>query len=266
MQPADADPGHISEEDADEYILGLLDAETAARIGQHSAACAICQARLDDAGGIAGQIALAAPIHRAPPQLKLRVLREAGIVRQPAWRRVLQHPGAVAAAVAVIIALGSLAGVLLLQSQVDDLKHDNSQLRAQLNNSGNSSNQALLTALLSPGSVMAPIVSTKSGSPPAGRLVWNDEQQKCWLVFDKLPALPPGETYQLWADSEGTFWSLGAFTTHKTGVIQYTADVSHDIADYTSAVVTVEKAGGSDTMTGAPIYRADLTTAESEYQ
>jgi anti-sigma-K factor RskA len=160
----------------------------------------------------------------------------------------------------VIVALGSLTGFFVLQSRVNDLQHNNERLQAQLDQATQRDNN-LLTAVLSPQSVMAPIVATKSNES-AGRLVWNDDQHKCWLVFDNLAALPAGETYQLWAESNGTYWSLGTFHTDTTGVMQYTAEVSHDIADYKSAVVTIEKAGGSETMTGAPVYRADLSGAK----
>jgi len=260
---------HITQDDADEYVLRVLDPDAESRIELHTATCDACQALIDDATAITGQLALAAPSHEAPPMLKLRVLRKAGIAPQPAWRRALRYARPAAAAAVIVIAIGALAGVIALQSQVNDLKDDNSALRSQVQGASQGANgsTALVAALLSPGSVMAPITSTASGDAPAGRLIWNDQQKKCWLVFDKLPALPATETYQLWASSDdGTMWSLGTFTTSATGAVQYTASVGNDIADYSAALVTVEKAGGSDAPTTAAKYQADLSAAESEYR
>lgn len=264
MQPAES-ALHISQDDADEYVLGILDPGDEARIALHVATCDACQALIDEATEITGQIALAAPAVLPPPALKLRVLREAGIARQPAWRRIVRYARPAAVAAVIVIAIGALAGVIALQSQVNGLKDDNHELRSQLHTAN--SGTALVAALLSPGSVMAPITSAGANNQAAGRLIWNDQQQKCWLVFDNLPALPGGETYQLWARSDdGTVWSLGVFSTPSTGVAQYTASVGHDISDYSSAIVTVEKAGGSEEPTSPAVYRADLSTAASEYR
>ncbi len=260
---------HITQDDADEYVLGVLDPDAESRIALHAATCDECQALVDEATAVSGQLALAAPPHPAPPMLKLRVLREAGIAPQPAWRRALRYARPAAAAAVIVIAIGALAGVIALQSQVNGLKDDNSALRAQVQGAskGANSGTALVAALLSPGSVMAPITSTAAGAAPAGRLIWNDQQKKCWLVFDKLPALPATETYQLWASSaDGTMWSLGTFSTSATGAVQYTATVGNDIAEYSSAIVTVEHAGGSDQPTVPAKYHADLSAAESEYR
>lgn len=268
MQTANASV-HITQDDADEYVLGILDPAARSRIALHIATCDECQALIDEATAITGQIGLAAPMQPAPPLLKRRVFREAGIAPQPAWRRALRYARPAAVAAAIVIAIGALAGVIALQSQVNNLKDDNSHLRSQLQTAatGADNGNALVAALLSPGSLMAPITSTSAGAAPAGRLIWNDQQQKCWLVFDKLPALPATETYQLWASSpDGAMWSLGTFTTSTTGVAQYTASVGQDISDYSAALVTVEKAGGSDAPTTPPKFRADLTAAESEYR
>lgn len=258
---------HITQDEADEYVLGVLDADDNARIAMHAAGCPACQALIDSAIDLTGQLALTAPQHSPPPALKAAVLRDAGITRAPPWRRIARYARPAAVAAAIVIAVGALAGVIALQSQVNGLKDDNAALRSQLQQaaSGTNGSTGLVAALLSPGSVMAPI--TASSGVPAGRLIWNDGQQKCWLVFDKLTPPPPGETYQLWARSDdGRVWSLGTFTTDTTGVAQYTATVGNDIASYSAALVTLEKAGGSDAPTSQPVYRADLSNAESEYR
>lgn len=263
--------GHLSQGQADEFALGTLAPPETPRIEAHLSGCASCQALVDDALGISGQLALAVPSNPAPAGLKHRVLSSAGLVRQPAWRRVAHRLPMALAAAAAVLAIAALGGFFVVRAQVDDLRHQNKQLQAQLESTrqqqrADAANNSLVAALVSPGSVMAPIMPANASGIAAGRLVWNDQQAKCWLVIDKLPALPPGETYQLWAESDGTFWSLGTFSTSATGLVAYTAHVSHDIADYNRAAITVEKAGGSTTMTGQPIYWADLSDATSEYE
>ncbi|HKS90687.1 MAG TPA: hypothetical protein VJQ83_02070, partial [Tepidiformaceae bacterium] len=155
MQPVSASM-HITQDDADEYVLGVLDPAAASRIALHTATCGECQALIDEATAITGQLALSAPIEPAPPLLKRRVLRAAGLAPQPFWRRALRYARPAAAAAVIAIAIGALAGVIALQSQVNNLKDDNNNLRTQLHTAsqGANSGTALVAALLSPGSVM----------------------------------------------------------------------------------------------------------------
>ncbi|MBN9492073.1 zf-HC2 domain-containing protein, partial [bacterium] len=93
---------HITQDEADEYALGVLDADDNARIAMHAAGCPACQALIDSAMELTGQLALTAPQYSPPPALKAAVLRDSGITRAPPWRRIARYarPAAVAAAIA----------------------------------------------------------------------------------------------------------------------------------------------------------------------
>jgi anti-sigma-K factor RskA len=107
---------------------------------------------------------------------------------------------------------------------------------------------AARNALLDPTASRVVLDGTAAGGQPAAEVVAL-RTGAAYLFNDRLPNLPPAETYQLWAMIDGQAISVGLLGTHPT-----TVAFSLDPRDSTDAfAVTVEPAGGSVAPTRAPV-------------
>jgi anti-sigma-K factor RskA len=114
--------------------------------------------------------------------------------------------------------------------------------------------QDLIVALLSNRTRIAEVISSDETASAIGRLVWDADQKKVWFVASDLPQRPSGETYQLWVQSGGRYFPLGAFQSDEKGFARFYTVVPEGIASYESAVVTIERAGGSPTREGPTVF------------
>ena len=69
--------------------------------------------------------------------------------------------------------------------------------------------------------------------------------------LDKRPA---SETYQIWVNSAGKYVSLGTFQPDDQGFVRYEASIPAGLESYDSAVVTIERAGGSSERSGPSVF------------
>ncbi len=274
-------PGdHITQEQADEYAIGSLEPELERAIALHLAECTPCREVVRDAERLAALLAVSQPVRRASPRLRDRVLGAAGVRRRgPAWR-ALTFGRAAAGVAAIIIAVGAFSGMLGLRTQVNALRSQNSDLQRQIDEALSQkvalaaltqkledqeaiaaelretlkSDSELFIALISPQSQVANVVSVDPGRGSIGRLIWDEDQKRVWFVASQLRQLPPGETYQLWASSSGRYYSLGTFTPDDAGFARYETRLPEGITSYDTAVVTIERAGGSPVREGPTVF------------
>ncbi|MCC7366722.1 MAG: anti-sigma factor [Dehalococcoidia bacterium] len=275
---------HLSQEQADEFALGSLEPEVAALVRLHIEECEPCRQLVSDGQWVASMIGMSAPPVEAPSHLKGRVLGAAGIRRSP-FQTVVRFTPAATAAAAIIVALASLAGLVSLRGQVGDLRDENASLDAQIDTAiaqrveitaltrrladgerasseieaAARGDRALLLALLSPESQVAEIVPLDETVPTVGRLVWDNTQKKVFFVAMSLPAVGQDETYQLWVSADGRFFSLGTFGPDDSGFVRYETTLPQDLKSYESAVVTIERAGGSSSRAGRTVMVTDLS-------
>jgi anti-sigma-K factor RskA len=281
---------HLTEGQADEYAIGALEPEIAALITLHAEECERCRALVAGSQRVASSLGLATPIRPAPPRLKRRVMRSAGIRRfGPLWT-VMRFTPAAAAAAAIIVAVASFTGMVSVRGQIDSLRDDNAALSSQLNDAlsqkieialiserlkdseqtaadleqAAQSDRDLLVALLSPGSEVAELVRFDDGTSAVGRLVWDPEQRRVWFVANRLPAPAEGETYQIWLNSSGRFISLGTFTPDATGFARHESLVPEGLTTYDGAVITIERAGGALERSGPSVFVADLSNLKRD--
>ncbi len=275
----------LSQEEADEFAIGSLDAVAEAEIAAHLGACAACLQLVRVSQQVASALAFAVPSHRSPSRLRRRTFLAAGVERPRMLTRVLGAGRAVAAVAAVVIAVAALAGMLTVRAQVHDLQQENTDLSVQVNDALSQKieilalthrlndeerrsaelqqaargDRDLLLALLSPESDVAEVFAVEQSAYSLGRLVWDGGQKKVWFVASRLRPLGEGETYQLWASSGGKYHSLGTFNADASGFARHEAIVPQGLESYESAVVTIERAGGAPERTGASVFVADLS-------
>jgi hypothetical protein len=274
-------PGeHISQEQADEYAIGSLEPVLERAVALHLAECVACREIVRDSERLAATFALTTPIRRSPARLRSRVFTAAGLRKPSALRRAFGYGRAVAGIAAVFIAVGAFTGMLWVRGQLSDLRQQNSDLQEQIDDTLSQKvalaaitnqlddqkkaatdleqqargDQELLVALLSNQTKVADVVSPDENSSSIGRLVWDGEQKRVWFVASSLPQRPPGETYQIWANSGGHYYSLGTFQPDADGFARYQTVVPEGITSYDSAVVTIEQAGGSPVREGPTVF------------
>ena len=276
---------HITQEQADEYAIGALDPELVRVRALHLAECGTCREMVRDAERVAAAFALAAPQRRAPKRLRQRVMRSAGLERASPLRRAVLLGQAAAGVAAVFVAIAAFTGMLSVRGQMDNLRNTNDHLQSQIDDAlsqkveiaaltrgldeaernsdelkrAAQDDRDLLLALMSPKSDVADVFTKDEAATSIGRLVWDEDQKRVWFVASDLPQRPAGETYQLWANSGGKFYSLGVFAPDTTGFARYETTVPQGLKSYESAVVTIERAGGSNERSGPSVFVADLS-------
>ena len=274
-------PGeHISQEQADEYAIGSLEPVLERAIALHLAECAACRDIVHDSERLTAKFALSTPLRRSPSRLKGRVLSAAGIRRPSPLQRAVTIGRAAAGVAAVFVAVAAFTGMVWMRSEVSDLHDDNADLRLQIDQAlaqeveiaaltrkiddqekaaarledAATGDQDLIVALMSEKSKVAEVISADEDASAIGRLVWDGGQKKVWFVASDLPQRPAGETYQLWVVSGGRYVPMGTFQSDEKGFARYYTVVPEGIDSYESAVVTIERAGGSPTREGPTVF------------
>lgn len=276
---------HITQEQADEYAIGSLEPQAERIIALHLAECMACREVARDSERMAAALALAARPHKAPRRLRQRVMRSAGLARPSPFHRLSVVARAAAGVAAVFVAIAAFTGMVSIRGQVGDLRETNDYLQSQIDDAlsqkieiaaltrgldeaernsaelkrAAASDRDLNLALMSPNSYVADVFTRDDSTFSIGRLVWDEDQRRVWFVARDLPQRPKGETYQLWANAGGKFYSLGVFSPDVTGFARYDTTVPQGLASYESAVVTVERAGGSNERTGPSVFVVDLS-------
>jgi anti-sigma-K factor RskA len=148
-------------------------------------------------------------------------------------------------AVTAAVAVAAVA-IVLLGVEVGHLDHRLNQVTAA--SAGQALTGAARNALLDPSAQRITLARVGSGSSPDAQVVVQ-RSGAAFLFNQGLPALPPGETYQLWAMIAGEAISVGVLGAHPA-----TMAFSVDAAANTKAfAVTVEPAGGSVAPTRPPV-------------
>jgi hypothetical protein len=254
-------------------------------IALHLAECAACRDIVRDSERIAAAFALGAPMRRARPGLRKRVFLAAGISRPGPLRKAFTYGRAVAGLAAVFVAVAAFTGMVWLRGQLGDVRQTNSDLQTQINDAlsqkvqiaaltqkiddqqeaadrlqaSAQGDQDLIVALLSTKTKIADVISKDEFAHSVGRLIWDADQKRVWFVASDLPQRT-GASYQVWVSSGGKYYSLGTFQPDENGFARHQAILPEGITSYDSAVVTIERAGGSPVREGPTVFFvADLS-------
>ena len=278
-------PGHITQEQADEFAIGALDVEIGHMVALHADDCAPCGALVRESERAAVSLILGVKREVPPPALRRRVMRSAGIIRPGplAWTARLITAGAGVAA--VVVAIAAFTGMVSVRGQVGDLRQQNADLQTKIDDAlaqkvqivalthgleteqkrssemsaATAGDRDLVLALLSPEANVAVVFPVNESSSAVGRLVWDEAQKKVWFVASGLEQLPQGQTYQVWVDAGGRYIPLGTFNADDTGFARYATRVPQGLKSYDSAVVTIERAPGSSERSGPGVFAMDLS-------
>ena len=219
------------------YALDALDADDRARAEDIFARSDEAREELRSFGGVVTALAVGVSGHAPRPELRERILSAAraepsNVVPLEARRRSRLAPAlGAAAAVAAVAALAVGLWGASLSTELDDTR---SALERE---------RAAATLLADPS---ARTVNLRSGD---GRLVV-DEAGQAVLVLDDLEAAPPGKTYEVWVVDGDEPIRAGLFDG---GQAREVVPIEKSVRAGTQVLVTVEKDGGVDAPTTAPV-------------
>jgi anti-sigma factor RsiW len=210
------------------YALDALDADERARYEEHLSSCEACREELEGFWSVSGSLAVAAGGPAPPARLRERILEEARSERPnvvPLRPRSLRPR--VLSAVAAAAAVAALGLGLWANSLSGDLDAAEERL-----------------AILSDPN--ARIVETANGEAqlvvaPTG---------KAALVVRKLAPAPAGKDYELWVFENGVAKPAGVFEEPGIALLSRRIDPGQTVA------VTLERDGGVNAPTGAPLFTA----------
>lgn len=280
MQDAD----HLTQEQADEFAIGALEDDLDRAIRLHLLECEPCRTLVTEAQLVAASLALSAPLEKPPADLRRRVFESAGITRPTLISRLARYGAAAALVASVVIGVAAFTGMVTVRSDVDELRRANEQLNQRLREAASAQievvalgekledaeriteqltaeaqrDKELLIALTSDRSKVVGVRKTDDESPALGRVVWDPDRSRLWFLGDAMPTLPPGEQYQIWLNSGGSYISIGTFNPDSTGFVRFDAPIGQDISNYDVAVVTVEKQDSAPGREGPSVFVLDL--------
>lgn len=271
---------HLSQQQADDLVRGALPAEELSAVLDHASGCRPCATLVHDAGRLASLLALSGPVQPPPSRLRGRVLQAAGIARPRPFQRAIGFGRTLAGVAAVVVAVAAFTGMVTMRSQFSDLRSQNGDLQTQIDaalsqkveiaaltrqvedqqavaddlRAAVKTDSDLFLALISPRSKVAEVVSFDETNGSIGRFIWDDDQKRAWFVAGQLPRRPYYETYQLWVNAGGKYFSLGTFEPDDEGFARYETTLPEGLNGYDTAVVTIEQSGGSSVREGPAVF------------
>jgi anti-sigma-K factor RskA len=214
------------------YALDALDPEDARAYEAHLARCERCREELAALSDAASALAYATEAPAPPPELRARILQEAGRDRdnvvplRPRWVR----PVAAIAAVAACVAVGLGIWVASLSSELD--RTEESLARQE----------RVAQILAQPDSRK---ISFSRGTLIVAR------SGEAALVLQNLDDADPGKTYEAWIAAEGAPQPAGLFEGGEIVAVPLDGRVPEGAL----VLVTQEPDGGRKTPSGDPFVR-----------
>jgi anti-sigma-K factor RskA len=218
------------------YAIDALSPEDALRFEKHLDACAACRDEVRELQEAAGLMA-ASEAQAPPPELKARVLAAASRqpqlpprVRSPRVGRFAHWtPRLIAAAAAVVLVVGAGIGFTVHQVLQDE--------RPAI--------AAAVARVFDSGDVHRATMATSNG----GTISVATSRRLHEMAVDTagLPALDPGQVYQLWAVHDGSAHSAGVLEDPAKGAAMPMPRAGVAVA------ITIEPTGGSRQPTTEPI-------------
>jgi anti-sigma-K factor RskA len=227
------------------YALDALEDDEARAYEEHLRQCEQCRTDLLELREAATALAYAAPPASPPPQLRDRILERAKAERasvipfrrrtRERWTPVLAAATAVAAAAAIGLGIWAVT----LHRDLDASR------------SARSRDSQALAILASPNALRVPV------SGAAGTLTVTDSGEAV-LAVSKLRAAPAGKTYEAWVIVGSTPRPAGLFEGggERASLVRLTRPVPQGA----TVAVTVERRGGVDRPTHAPILSAQVSS------
>ena len=263
------------------YALGGLSGAEASAVEDLASSDAGAARQLAEYQEIADLIALEAPLTRADPGLRARVLRAARQTDRPGRRRIPVLR--VLAAAALIAALAVSAGwAVQLQGELDELRQEAAVLQTVVTSDSRridvldrglvaGSDEALRAELIrvedthrrtvailaDPEVWTAEVVSAGAGHGASGRYVWSPSLRSGVLIAQGLPPLPLGTLYEVWLDDGQRMISAGTFLPSTEGQAQMLIELDFPL-NPRSVIVATGPPGGAGSLQPPIVLSGDI--------
>jgi hypothetical protein len=213
------------------YVLLTLEGEDADEadrlLSEHVPLCASCRETLAGFQSVVGELGLSAP-GAAPPDLVLPSIRR-GIADVPVRRR--RAVGLIALAASVVALVGMAGLSVSLGGRVTKAEQQRGTALEVLN------------AMQQPGAAPVPL---QSQTGEAGLVeVSGPDLERMYIYGRDVPSPTPGNAYQLWLGSGGTYTSVGEPFVPEDGIVLL--ELTADLSVYDEVMITEEPLGATPT-------------------
>lgn len=233
------------------YALGSLDEGEAQLVTDHLRDCPTCQMELAAYQEVVGLLALPIPEATPPDNLRQQLVERVQAkpsattqsTQQTRSPRQAQQPRSSVrpqrqlawAFAAVLLIFGLLLTTFFWQR----------------------SNQRAM--LIEPHGMRAIALNNSELAPEAsGFVVIGADGRNGALIVDKLPALTPEQTYQVWLEKDGQYISGALLTVDETGYRGIRLEAPDNLLSYATLQITIEPVDGSPQPSGAQIMYGSL--------
>jgi anti-sigma-K factor RskA len=231
------------------YTLGVLEEPERSEIRVHlERGCEPCTAGLGEARALAFAMGAAQEGPEPPRRLRGRILAAAGGTPERRWNWFTAWLATGATALAA-------AGLLVYQAHNFQAQLD--EARVEIARSGAEAGtlrQAL--DLIEAPETREVTFGQGTPEPPRGRVFFHPSG--VLLVASRLPAPPPGKTYEMWIIREGKPAPAGLFQSNQQGNAIHLYRPPSPPATSDVIAVTLEAAGGVGAPTAKPVIVAPL--------
>jgi anti-sigma-K factor RskA len=220
-----------------QYVLGELRRDEAEAFERRMDADAALAAEVRRLQGTLGLMPFAT-VTEPPPALRARVLAAARAEQRRAPRRVVWSRFAAAAAAALALALGV------------DAYRTRQELALQ---------RELAATLLEPNVVRSfTLAGTGTAAGAFGRVALDLDAKRGAAVLKRLPALPAGQIYRLWAQVGDRAVPCGDFRASLEGAVlaQFAVPVESYTAPLGRLFVTIEPSGAGGSPSGPTVMES----------
>jgi anti-sigma-K factor RskA len=231
----------------EEYALGLLSEEEAARVEAHTATCAACRRELDSALRTAALLAAVAEPAEPPAAASERLLSRVARTRQPEPekpRRLGFGVGGIlwpaVAGLSLVLALAMVVWNVSLQTQLQQVGQQNLDLSERLNRQ-----ERRVALVAGPQTDIVEMNGTDESPGSKGRAYLDDGTGTVWVTVSGLPQQDASETYQLWLIGSQGPVSAGFLAATSGGRYEAWLSDMPNLNSYQAVCVSLEQAGGS---------------------
>jgi endonuclease/exonuclease/phosphatase (EEP) superfamily protein YafD len=177
-----------------------------------------------------------------------------------------------AAAAAVVLAVGGLGWGVLMQRQVDDLRGQAANARAGATRTAQqlaaaqqeqqqlaSWQEGMLLISTQADVERSDLAGTALAPSAAGTYVWSAHQAMGALLATGLPALPEGRAYRFWFIYEGTWEDAGTAHVDADGhaqLIVHRDELNEGAGKLRGFAVTIEPSSSTGERTGAMVLQS----------
>jgi anti-sigma-K factor RskA len=156
------------------------------------------------------------------------------------------------------IATLAIVWVIILNTQISQLRNEISGLQATVAKQSNSLEQIIANLPKSPPVITVSVQGTDVQPRAHGQLIADPNEQSAVLIISGLPKLEANKTYQVWLGNGGTMVSAGLLSidANGQGVVVVTSEES--IGSFNQLGISVEPEGGSPQPTGDIVVFSDI--------